>query len=61
MEVHNELGFGFLEKVFENALMVLFDRESIHARQLAAIPVNFHGKCIVEYFADILVEGEVIL
>ena len=31
MQAHNELGFGFLEKVYENALMVLFAENDIHA------------------------------
>ena len=33
LEAHNELGCGFLEKVYENALMILFNRENIPARQ----------------------------
>jgi len=31
MEVHSKLGYGFLEKVYENAMMVLLRRESIPA------------------------------
>ena len=33
MEVHRKLGYGFLEKVYENSLMVLLRREGIEARQ----------------------------
>jgi len=36
LEVHNELGCGFLEKVYENAMMLLFEREKIPAKQQAA-------------------------
>ena len=61
LEVHNELGCGFLEKVYENALMVLFDREKVPARQQAPADVYFQGKAIGQYFADILVDNKVIL
>ena len=41
MEVHNKLKSGFLEKVYENAMMVLFRREGINAAQQASIKVKF--------------------
>jgi GxxExxY protein len=41
MEVHGKLGFGFLEKVYENAMMVLFRREKIPADQQSPIQVHF--------------------
>ena len=61
MEVHNKLGHGFLEKVYENALMLLFRREGIGARQQAPIKVYFDGEVVGEYFTDILVEDKIIL
>jgi len=61
LEVHNELGCGFLEKVYENAMMLLFDREKIPARQQAPADVHFQGKVIGQYFADILVDSKVML
>ncbi len=61
LEVHNELGCGFLEKVYENAMMVLLDREKIPARQQTPADVYFQGKVIGQYFADILVDSKVIL
>jgi len=61
LEVHNELGCGFLEKVYENALMVLFERENIPARQQAAADVYFQERVIGQYFADILVDNKMIL
>jgi GxxExxY protein len=61
LEVHNELGCGFLEKVYENALMLLFERDKIPARQQAPADVYFQGKVIGQYFADILVDNKVIL
>ena len=61
LEVHNELGCGFLEKVYENALMILFARESIPATQQAPADVYFRGKVVGQYFADILVDNKLIL
>jgi len=61
MEVHSKLGYGFLEKVYENAMMVLFRREGIKAKQQAPITVYFEGEVVGEYYADILVEDKIIL
>lgn len=61
MQAHTELGYGFLEKVYENALMVLFRESGIAAFQQAPIPVNFHGQAIGDYYADIVVENSIIL
>jgi GxxExxY protein len=61
LEVHNELGCGFLEKVYENALMMLLERENIPAKQQAPADVYFHEKVIGQYFADILVDNKLIL
>ena len=61
MEVHTKLGYGFLEKVYENAMMVLLRREGIHAKQQAPITVYFVGEVVGDYYADILVEDKIIL
>ncbi len=60
MKVHGELGCGFLEKVYENALMLMFKKEKIEAEQQAPIRVMFQEQIIGEYYADILVEGKII-
>ena len=61
LEVHNELGCGFLEKVYENALMLLLERENIPAKQQAPADVYFREKVIGQYFADILIDNKLIL
>ena len=61
MQVHTELGYGFLEKVYENALMILLKEHGIKAEQQFPIKVYFHGQTVGEYIADILVEGVIIL
>ena len=60
MEVHRKLGGGFLEKVYENAFMIVLKRENIRAIQQAPINVWFESEIVGEYFADILVEDSII-
>jgi GxxExxY protein len=61
MEVHRALGRGFLEKVYENSLMVLLKRDGIAAEQQWPVKVMFEGVVVGDYFADILVDGRLIL
>jgi GxxExxY protein len=61
MEVHNELGVGFLEKVYENALAIALRERGIECRQQAPLKVRFHNTVVGDYFADILVEEKIIL
>lgn len=60
MQVHNELGHGFMEKVYENAMMVLLRREGIKAFQQVPITVKFLDEIVGEYFSDIFVDDKVI-
>ncbi|MEM0914333.1 MAG: GxxExxY protein [Planctomycetota bacterium] len=60
-EVHNELGGGFLESVYETAMsMVLSDAGLTFERQ-APVPVVFRGKVIGDFKADLLIEQCVIV
>ncbi|MCY7345060.1 MAG: GxxExxY protein [Pyrinomonadaceae bacterium] len=61
MQVHTELGYGFLEKVYENALMILLKENGIKAEQQVPIKVYFHGQIVGEYIADVLIEDCIIL
>ncbi len=61
MQVHTELGYGFLEKVYENALMILLKENEIKAEHQIPIKVYFHGQIVGEYIADIFVEDCIIL
>jgi len=61
IEVHNKLGPGFLEKVYENAMMVLFQRDGVSAKQQASVKVYFEGQEVGDYYADIIVENKIIL
>ena len=59
--VYNNLGYGFLEKIYENAMMIEFKNEGIFAVAQFAIKVFYEGEVIGEYYADILVDNKVIV
>ena len=59
--VYNKLGYGFLEKVYENAMMIEFKREGIPVVSQSAIKVFYEDEIIGEYFADLLVDDKVIV
>ena len=61
MEVHNELGFGFLEKVYENALMLELRKAHISAQQQQAITVKYKNCVVGDYFADIIIDDKILL
>jgi GxxExxY protein len=60
-EVNRELGPGFLEKVYENALMVELNKRGLKAESQVLIQVKYKGQIVGEYFADILVEDQVVI
>src|SRR5688500_14627357 len=59
--VSNELGCGFLEKVYENALAHELRKAGLFVESQKAINVIYDGIVVGEYFADLLVEGVVVL
>lgn len=59
--VYPQLGYGFLEKVYENALAVTLTKMRLSVQQQDRIPVYFQGDIVGEYFADLLVEEAVIV
>ncbi|MFK7937274.1 MAG: GxxExxY protein [Saprospiraceae bacterium] len=59
--VYNGLGYGFLEKVYENAMLVELEEQGLSARKQKPIRVNYKGKNVGEYFADIIIEEKVIV
>jgi GxxExxY protein len=60
-EVYNELGYGFLEKVYEEAMVLVLRSRGIEVRQQVSLPVWFRGVKIGSYDADLIVEGIVIV
>jgi GxxExxY protein len=58
--VYNTLGYGFLEKVYENALTVELGNRGLHVLRQAPIKVYYAEQLVGEYFADLLIESTVI-
>lgn len=59
--VYNTLGFGFLEKVYENAMIHEMAKRGLNIRSQYPIRVFYDGSPVGEYFADIVVEDKVIV
>ena len=59
-EVHRELGPGFLEKVYETALVQELNNRGVAARAQAEIAVSYKGQPVGAYFADLVVDDAVI-
>jgi GxxExxY protein len=60
-EVLNTLGPGFLEKVYERALLREFALRGIQAAAQESIAVMYKGYCVGEYFPDLLVEESLVV
>jgi GxxExxY protein len=59
--VFNKLGFGFLEKVYENAMCIELEIAGISFKKQCPIEVFYDDKKIGVYFADLLVEDKLII
>ncbi|MDW8145405.1 MAG: GxxExxY protein [Roseiflexaceae bacterium] len=59
--MYNTLGYGFLEKVYENALAHELTSQGFSVQQQAPIKVYDDGRLVGEYFADLIVAGCVIV
>ncbi|KAB2859903.1 MAG: GxxExxY protein [Flavobacteriales bacterium] len=60
-EVYNELGYGFLEKVYENALLIELMAIGLSCEKQKKINVFYDGQLVGEYYADIVVNEIVII
>jgi GxxExxY protein len=60
-KVHNALGQGFVEKVYENALRIELAKQGLDVRQQEPIVVHYDGQAVGEFRADLWVEDCVIV
>lgn len=59
--VYNELGYGFLESVYENAMALALRESGLRVEQQASVPVYFRERQVGEFRCDLLVEQKIIL
>ncbi|MDA3893125.1 MAG: GxxExxY protein [Salinivirgaceae bacterium] len=59
--VYNELGYGFLEKVYENALKIELENEGLNCETQKPINVFYDGYEVGKYFADLIIENKIII
>jgi GxxExxY protein len=60
-KVYNVLGFGFLEKVYENALFIELTKRGFKVVKQRPIKVYYDGEQVGEYFADLIVDDLIII
>ncbi len=59
--VYNELGHGFLERVYERAMVIELGKMGLSCKAQQPITVFYEGEIVGEYFADLLVEDRIIV
>lgn len=59
--VHKELGYGFLEKVYKNALLIELEEAGLKCIAEAPLKVLYRGKTVGDYCADIIVDDKIIV
>ena len=60
-DVYNEVVHGYLESVYENAMTIALEQEGLKVERQVGLPVFFRGQSIGVFYADLIVEGLVIL
>ncbi|MCC6568496.1 MAG: GxxExxY protein [Anaerolineales bacterium] len=60
-QVHNELGYGFSEKVYQKTYGIALREAGLTVDEQVAIKVYYHGQLVGEYFADMVVNGVILL
>ena len=60
-EVYNELGFGFLESVYREAMRIALAEAGFRAETEVPVPVSFRGTLVGVFRADIIVDGKIIV
>ncbi len=60
-KVYNTLGYGFLEKVYEQSMMIELRKMGIMCERQKPIKVYYDDNLVGEYFADLIVENDIII
>ena len=59
--VYNQMGFGFLESVYENCMLIELNKEKLRATAQTPIKVFYEGEIVGQFVADLLVDNKVIV
>ncbi len=59
--VYNELGFGFLESIYEEAMVIALREKGLIVEKQVPVPVWFRGRCLGTFAADLIVNNTVII
>ena len=60
-DVYNELGAGFLEQVYENAMVLALRKLGLAVIQQASVDVRYQGQVVGQYRVDLFVDGRVLV
>jgi GxxExxY protein len=60
-EVYNHLGSGFLEKLYEKAMIIELEEAGLRVETQVSVAVSYKGRVIVDYALDLVVEDTVVL
>jgi GxxExxY protein len=60
-EVYNELGYGFLESTYSEAMVIALEQLGYRAVREVPVPVWFRGRKVGQYFADMVVDDRILL
>ena len=60
-KVHNTLGAGFLEKVYERAFKLELEKSGFRVERQVPLSVHYDGEIVGNYFADLLVNDEIVI
>ena len=61
MKIHRTLGPGFLESVYQRALVLELKRNGLRVEVEKALTVTYEGECVGDFVADLLVDGRLII
>jgi len=61
MEVHNEIGYGFKEEVYEKAMEVKLNRAGIEPNQQYEVSVEYEGEQVAIFYLDLFAEKQVVV
>lgn len=60
-KVYNALGYGFLEKVYENSLFIELKNAGVYVEKQRKVNVYYGDELVGEYYADLIIENKIIV